>query len=332
MELYMTPLLIAVIVLALAFDFLNGVHDSSNIVATMISSRALSPRVALAMTATAEFLGPFIFGVAVAETVGGVADADAISLQVLIAALSSAILWNLFTWYIGMPSSSSHALVGGMIGAVVIAAGWSAVNMNELKKIFIGLFTSPFIGFIVAYILMKIILLLCWKASPKINWFFKRGQIFTGLSLALSHGTNDAQKTMGIITLALVISGYITTFVVPTWVIFLSSTMIALGTATGGWRLIRTLGGKIFKIRPLDGFTSQLASSIVILGASLVGAPVSTTQVVSSSIMGAGSAVRLNKVRWGVAQGMASAWLLTIPSTALVAAGLYWILIKIFPI
>ena len=219
-----------------------------------------------------------------------------------------------------------------MIGAVVIAAGWSAVNINDLKKIFIGLFTSPFIGFIVAYILMKIILLLCWKASPKINWFFKRGQIFTGLALALSHGTNDAQKTMGIITLALVISGYMTTFVVPTWVIFLSSTMIALGTATGGWRLIRTLGGKIFKIRPLDGFTSQLASSIVILGASLVGAPVSTTQVVSSSIMGAGSAERFNKVRWGVAQGMASAWLLTIPATALVAAGLYWIIIKIIPL
>ena len=320
-----------VIGLALVFDFLNGIHDSSNVVATMISSRALPPRVALWMTALANFVGPFIFGVAVAETIGGIVDSGAISLQVLVAALGSAILWNLLTWYLGFPSSSSHALVGGLVGAVLIAAGWQAINMDELKKIVIALFTSPFIGFIFGYLILRLILLLSWNASPRINGFFRTGQIFTALGLALSHGTNDAQKTMGIITLALVIGGFLDSFVVPQWVILMCATMIALGTALGGWRLIRTLGGKFFKIRPVDGFSSQLASAIVILGASLVGGPVSTTQVVSSSIMGVGSAERVNKVRWGVAQEIATAWLFTIPLTALVAAALYWIIMKIAP-
>lgn len=323
-----TMLTFTVIGLALVFDFLNGIHDSSNVVATMISSRALPPRVALGMTAVAEFLGPFIFGVAVAETIGGIVDPDSITLQVLIAALASAILWNLLTWYLGFPSSSSHALVGGLIGSVLIAAGWQAINMDELKKIVIALFTSPFIGFIFGYLILRLILLLSWNASPRINGFFRTGQIFTGLSLALSHGANDAQKTMGIITLALVIGGFLDSFVVPQWVILMCATMIALGTALGGWRLIRTLGGKFFKIRPVDGFSSQLASATVILGASLVGGPVSTTQVVSSSIMGVGAAERVNKVRWGVAQEIATAWLFTIPITALMAAVLYWIIMK----
>jgi inorganic phosphate transporter, PiT family len=324
-------LLIAVIVLALAFDFLNGVHDSSNIVATMISSRALPPRAALWMTAIAEFLGPFIFGVAVAETIGGIVDANAISLQVLIAALSSAIIWNLLTWYLGFPSSSSHALVGGMIGAVLIGAGWGAINVEEFRKILIALFTSPFVGFIFGFIVLRVIMFLSWNATPKVNGFFKRGQIFTALALALSHGTNDAQKTMGLISLALVIAGYSSTLVVPQWVILICASMIALGTAMGGWRLIRTLGGKFYKIRPVDGFSSQLASATVILGASLVGGPVSTTQVVSSSIMGVGAADRVNKVRWGVSQEIATAWLLTIPATALIAAGLYWVIIQFIP-
>jgi len=324
-----TMLTIIVIGLALVFDFLNGIHDSSNVVATMISSRALPPRVALGMTAVAEFLGPFIFGVAVAETIGGIVDSNAISLQVLIAALFSAIIWNLFTWYMGFPSSSSHALIGGMIGAVIVGAGWQAINLDELKKILIALFTSPFIGFIFGYMILKLILLLCWNVSPRINGLFKRGQIFTGLALALSHGANDAQKTMGIITLALVIGGFLPSFVVPQWVILICASMIAMGTMLGGWRLIRTLGGKFYKIRPVDGFSSQLASATVILGASLVGGPVSTTQVVSSSIMGVGAAERVNKVRWGVAKEIAAAWLLTIPCTALLAAAVYWIIMRI---
>jgi len=332
----MTPIIIAVIVSALAFDFLNGVHDSSNVVATMISSRAMSPRVALGMTAVANFLGPFIFGVAVAETIGNeIVSAEAINELVLLAALLSAIFWNLLTWYLGFPSSSSHALIGGLVGAVVMGVGWQAIIPEGLVKVLISLFTSPFLGYAVGYILLKIIIILCWNATPKINGLFKRGQIVTSLALALSHGTNDAQKTMGIITLALVTAGYLDEFIVPSWVVFLCAGMIALGTALGGWRLIRTLGAKIYKIRPIDGFTAQSASAIVILGASILGGPVSTTQVVSSSIMGVGAADRVNKVRWWVAKEIASAWLLTIPSTALVGAGFYWILLKViayFPV
>jgi PiT family inorganic phosphate transporter len=325
----MSPIIIAVIVLALGFDFLNGIHDSSNIVATMISSRALSPRVALAMTAIANFIGPFIFGVAVADTIGHeVVVAEAINTVVLLAALSSAIIWNLLTWYLGFPSSSSHALIGGFVGAVVIDAGLQAIQLHGIEKILLALFTSPLIGLAIGYILLRVIMMFCWKATPAVNQFFKRGQIFTALALALSHGTNDAQKTMGIITLALVTGGYLKVFAVPTWVIILCATMIALGTAIGGNRLIKTLGGKIYKIRPVDGFTAQLASAVVIISASLVGGPVSTTQVVSSAIMGVGAAERVKKVRWGVAQEIATAWLLTIPATALLAAGLYWVLTR----
>ncbi|MBI4732217.1 MAG: inorganic phosphate transporter [Chloroflexi bacterium] len=328
----MSPIIIAVIVLALGFDFLNGIHDSSNVVATMISSRALSPRVALGMTAVAEFSGPLIFGVAVANTIGHeFVAAEAISTQVILAALVSAILWNLFTWYLGFPSSSSHALIGGLVGAVVVGAGWKAIQLPGIEKILIALFTSPIIGFIFGYIILKLILFLSWNATPRINGIFKRSQVVTALALALSHGANDAQKTMGIITLALLTGGYLQTFVVPLWVILLSGSMIALGTSVGGWRLIRTLGAKFYKIRPIDGFASQLASAAVILGASIAGGPVSTTQVVSSAIMGVGAAERLNKVRWGVAKEIAMAWLLTIPATALLAAGAYWIIIQFIP-
>ena len=328
----MTPLVITVIVLALAFDFLNGIHDSSNIVATMISSRAISPKAALAMTAVAEFCGPFIFGVAVATTIGHeIVDAAAISTQVLIAALIAAIFWNLLTWYLGFPSSSSHALVGGFVGSVIMGAGWGAIKLAGLTKILIALFTSPLIGYLVGFLLLRLIFLLAWNASPKINWIFKRGQVVTALGLALSHGANDAQKSMGIITLALVTGGFLDTFQVPIWVIVLCASMIALGTAVGGWKLIRTLGAKFYKIRPVDGFATQLTSALVILTASLLGGPVSTTQVVSSAIMGVGSAERMNKVRWSVAQEIATGWLLTIPATALVGAGVYWIVMKIVP-
>jgi PiT family inorganic phosphate transporter len=326
----MQPLIILVIILALGFDLLNGIHDSSNIVATMISSRAFSPKVALGITAIAEFCGPLIFGVAVAETIGHeVVSSEAISMVVILAALVSAILWNLLTWYIGFPSSSSHALVGGLIGAVVIGAGWQVILLPGLLKILLTLLSSPIIGLLMGYLLLKALFLLSWNSSPKVNTIYKRSQLLTAIALALSHGANDAQKTMGVITLALVIGGILGTFSVPYWVILLCASMIALGTAIGGWRLIRTLGGKFYRIRPIDGFASQLASTAVILGSSLIGGPVSTTQVVSSAIMGAGAAERLNKVRWGVAQDIAIAWFLTIPATGLFAAGLYWLLSKI---
>jgi PiT family inorganic phosphate transporter len=210
-----------------------------------------------------------------------------------------------------------------------MGAGWQRIELPGLEKVLIALLASPAIGFIVGFILLKLIVGLSWSATPRINGLFRRGQILTGLALALSHGTNDSQKTMGIITLALVTTGFQRVFVVPPWVILLCATMIALGTAVGGWRLIRTLGGRIYKIRPLDGFASQLASASVIITASLFGGPVSTTQVVSSAIMGCGTAERASKVRWGVAQEIAVAWLLTIPAAALVAAGLYWILVRL---
>lgn len=319
-------LITTLIAVALIFDFLNGFHDSSNIVATMISSRAFRPRVALGMTAIAEFSGPFIFGVAVAKTIGeDIVASGTITVEVILAALLSATLWNLFTWFLGIPSSSSHALIGGIIGAVGAGAGLKAIQISGLEKVLIALFTSPIIGLAAGYLFTKLVFFLARGASPRINWFFKRSQLITAIALALSHGANDAQKTMGIITLGLVTTGYLPQFQVPSWVIAISAGAIALGTAFGGWRLIRTLGGKFYKIRPVHGFSAQVASATVILGASLLGGPVSTTQVVSSAVMGVGSAERLSKVRWGVAGNIAVAWMVTIPSTTLVAAGLYWL-------
>jgi PiT family inorganic phosphate transporter len=320
----MPSLLIVIIAVALIFDFLNGFHDASNIVATMISSRAMSPRSALLICAGAQFAGPFLFGVAVATTIGQeVVDPVAITSGVIIAALCGAILWNLFTWYFGWPSSTSHALIGGMMGAVTVAAGFETVRMEGLEKVLIALFLSPLLGLVLGYLVLKLIYFLSRGASPRINTFFKRGQLGTSLALALSHGTNDAQKTMGIIAMAMVTTGYVTKFQVPWWVIALSAGAISLGTVSGGWRLIETLGGKFFKIRPVHAFGSQLTSAGVILGAALLGGPVSTTQVVSSAIMGAGSADRVSKVRWNVARDIAVAWVLTIPVSALLAAGLY---------
>jgi PiT family inorganic phosphate transporter len=298
----------------------------------MISSRAFSPRVALGVTAVAEFSGPFIFGVAVAKTIGNdIVASETINNQVLIAALTGAILWNLLTWYLGFPSSSSHALIGGLVGAVMAGAGWQAIQMAGIQKVLIALFLSPVIGLFFGFITLRLVYLFCWNTSPRVNKLFKKSQIVTGIALALSHGANDAQKTMGIITLALVTGGYLQEFVVPLWVIVICAGMISLGTALGGWRLIRTLGGKFFRIRPVDGFASQLAAATVILGASVMGGPVSTTQVVSSSIMGVGAAERVNKVRWGVAQEIAIAWLLTIPASALMGALMYWIVAFIVP-
>ena len=323
----MPPLLIVLIVLAIIFDFLNGVHDSSNIVATMISSRAIPPRAALAMTAIAEFCGPFLFGVAVANTIGHeIVSSDHLNMLVIIAALISAIVWNVLTWLLGIPSSSSHALIGGIIGAVVVGAGWQEIQLAGVLKVVLTLFISPVVGFFAGMIIANIIYAASWKATPRINGVFKKLQVVTSLGLALSHGTNDAQKTMGIITLGLVISGVQKTFAVPFWVIVICALAIAIGTSVGGWQLIRTLGSKFYKIRPIHGFAAQATSAAVILTASLIGGPVSTTQVVSTGIMGVGAAERMSKVRWGVAGEIASAWLFTIPSTALLAAGIYWVL------
>jgi PiT family inorganic phosphate transporter len=315
---------IALVVVAVIFDFLNGFHDSANIVATMISSRAMSPRRALLLSAVAHFFAPFAFGVAVATTIGkDVVSPETISVSVVMAALLSAIAWNLLTWFFGLPSSSSHALVGGIVGAAAVAGGVEAIHREGLLKVVVALIGSPILGLIFGYLVMKVVLYLVRGSTPRVNWFFKRGQVVTAVALALSHGTNDAQKTMGIITMGLVAGGFLPEFVVPLWVIALSAAAISLGTALGGWRIIRTLGAGLYRLRALDGFVSQASSSVVILGAALVGGPVSTTQVVSSSIMGAGSAQRVSKVRWGVAADILAAWLLTIPVSALAAALIY---------
>ena len=327
----MTSALILLIILAIIFDFLNGIHDSSNIVATMISSRAVRPRTALGLTAAAEFVGPFLFGVAVAKTIGSdVINSETINLTLVMVALLSAILWNLITWFLGIPSSSSHALIGGMIGAAMIGGGLNTVIWTGLQKVLIALFISPLLGLFGGYLFTRLVFFLARSATPRINWLFKRSQLLTAVALAFSHGTNDAQKTMGVITLGLVTAGVLPTFEVPLWVMLISATSLALGTALGGWRLIRTLGGKFYKIKPVDGFCAQATATTIVLGASLLGGPVSTTQVVSSAIIGVGAADRLNKVRWNVAGEILVAWLVTIPATALVAAGIYAIILRFF--
>ncbi|MBI5610536.1 MAG: inorganic phosphate transporter [Deltaproteobacteria bacterium] len=318
--------LIVLIVAALVFDFLNGFHDASNIVATMISSRAVSPRKALALVTIGEVSGPFLFGVAVATTIGsGVVEKGAVTMPVLIAALCGAITWNVITWFFGIPSSSSHALVGGIIGAVVVEHGFSALMWSGISKILLALFISPPLGLLGGFIIQRAILitLKATDARPGTNWIFRNGQLFTSAWLALSHGSNDAQKTMGIITMGLLATGQISEFAVPTWVIALSAAAIGLGTATGGWRLIKTLGYGFYKVWPIHAFTTQLSSAVVILSAALLGGPVSTTQVVSSAIVGVGASERVQKVRWTVAGQIVIAWVLTIPSASLVAAGVY---------
>jgi len=323
----MTPELIVVIFLALIFEFINGMRDSSNIVATMISSRAFRPQTALGVTAVAEFIGPFLFGVTVAKTVGSdIIGAQYISLNALVACLVSAIIWNLITWYLGIPSSSSHALIGGLVGVGIYAAGIQEIRLEGIYKVFAGLFFSPLVGFVAGFLVLRIIFFLARKASPRINEFFKRAQLLTAIGLAFSHGTNDAQKTMGIITLSLLTGGLLSSFSVPFWVVLISASTMALGTSLGGWRLIRTLGSKFYKIRPVDSFATQMTSTVVILGSSFVGAPVSTTQVVSSAIVGVGASERFGKVRWTVVTDILRAWIITIPISGLIAAGLYWII------
>lgn len=318
-------LMVILVGLALIFDFLNGFHDSANVVATMISSRAMTPRAALLIAASANFVGPFLFGVAVAKTVGkDVAAPENVTIVVVLAALLSASLWNIFTWYFGIPSSSSHALIGGIIGAVLVDSGYQAIRMEGLWVVGSALFLSPVIGFVVGMVVMRVTLRAVSDSSPKANQFFKIAQVPTALALALSHGTNDAQKTMGIITMGLVVLGFQSEFHVPWWVIFASASAIGIGTAAGGWRIIHTLGGKFYRIRPIHSFSSQLTSAAVIMVASLTGGPVSTTHVVSTAILGVGAAQRRSQVRWGVMTEILVAWLLTVPVSAGVAALVYF--------
>jgi PiT family inorganic phosphate transporter len=338
----MTLTLVVFIAVALLFDFLNGFNDSANIVATMISSRAMSPHQALLIAAIFEFIGPFLFGVAVATTIGHkVVDPHVLTTALVLAALVAAICWNLFTWYKGIPSSSSHALVGGLIGSACMAslvaqlqahaihglgdflAVFHVVRLQGLTTILVALVASPLLGLCAGFVLIRLTYFLGRIASPKINVFFRRSQLLTCVALALSHGGNDAQKTMGLIAMALLAAGVTHEFSVPQWVVVICASAISIGTAVGGRRQIKTIGAKFYKIRPVHAFTTQISSAALIITASLLGGPVSTTHVVSSAVMGAGGGERLSMVRWGVGRQIVAAWVLTMPLAALVAAFIY---------
>lgn len=312
---------IALIGVAALFGFLTGLHDSAKLVATIISSRALSGRVALGLVATVGFCGAFALGTAVAETLGrDLASPHLYTAPTLFAALLSAVVWSLFTWWRGIPSSSLHALVGGLVGALSMQAGISAINPGGLKKVLIALLLSPVLGLMGGYLFTRLVFWLCRYATPRANNALRVAQIPTALVLALSHGSNSAQRTMGVMALSLIVCGIQPYFAVPSWVIALSAAAMACGMGVGGWRLIKTMGARFYRIRPVHGFSAQLASASVIAAAAVLGGPVSSTHVVSSAILGAGSAERKNKVRWNIAEEVAAAWLLTIPVTALMGA------------
>jgi len=320
-------LLLVALGMALAFAFLNGFHDSASIVAAAIASRAMTPRQALLWTALGEFAGPFVLGVAVAQVVAtGLVRPAAISLSALVAALGGAVLWGIWTWWWGLPSSSSHALVGGLVGAALAAAGPQAVQWQGLGWVLLALLISPPLGFAAGFGLARLVFFLAQSASPSINRWFRAGQWGTTLGLALGHGANDGQKSVGLMALALLLAGRQDSWRVSSLMVASVAATIALGASIGGWRLIRTVGGRILRVRPVHGFVSQLGSAAVIMAAAWVGAPISTTQVINSAIMGAGAAERWSKVRWRVARDMALAWILTIPISAALAALLYILL------
>ncbi len=325
-------LIIFVVLLALAFDYINGFHDTANAIATSVSTRALTPRVAVWMAAMLNFLGA-MYSTGVAKTIGSdlVKSAQMVNQHIIIAAIIGAIFWNLLTWWKGIPSSSSHALVGGVVGAVLVSTGYEALKIEGILKIVAALICSPVIAMITGFAVMTVLLWIFGRKAPsRINPKFKKAQILTAAMMAFSHGSNDAQKAMGIITLTLVSTGYLTSLDVPVWVKLSAATAMGLGTAAGGWRIIRTMGSKIFKLEPISGFASDLNSSLIIFGATLLHLPVSTTHVVSGSIMGVGTSKRISAVHWGVAQQMLMAWILTIPCTALVSALAYKVMSLFF--
>jgi PiT family inorganic phosphate transporter len=312
---------LALIALALAFTFLNGYNDSASIVATMVASGALTPRKALALAGFAELFGPLLFGVAVAATIGrGVVDPAQIGRGALIAALLGAAVWGVAAARIGVPTSATHALVGGLIGATLASAGPQAVIWRGLVGVIVALGLAPTLGVFVGYLYMKVMMRVGTYMTPHVNPVLKRLQIVTSALVALSHGANDAQKGMGIITAGLLAGGYLDTFEVPQWTIVACAVAIALGVGLGGQSTLRTLGMRVFTIRPVHGFAAQGASACIVIGASLLGGPASTTQVATSAIFGVGSAERVTKVRWEVAEAILIAWLVTVPVAAIVAA------------
>ena len=319
-------LLVVVIVVALGFDFTNGFHDTANAVATSVSTRALTPRMAVLVASVANLAGAFVT-TAVAKTVGkDVVDSGLINTKTVLAALLGAIVWNLLTWWFGLPSSSSHALIGGLVGAALVQSGSEGVLWHGLAhKVVIPALVAPLIAFTAAFSLMLVIY---WSFSRitrgVANRGFRLGQLLSGTFMAFTHGANDAQKTMGVIALALFANGNLKEFEIPTWVKVAAGLAIGLGTYVGGWRIMRTLGQRIYRIEPETGFAAQAAAGATIYAATKYGYPLSTTHVISGAVMGAGSTQRLSAVRWGVAGNIVTAWILTIPAAGAVAAALYW--------
>jgi PiT family inorganic phosphate transporter len=330
-------LAITTIVIVLIFEYTNGFHDAANIIATVIASRAMTPVQAVLLVAFFEFLGPLLGGTAVANTIGKFITLDdldrTLALTIVLCGLVGAIAWNLATWWFGIPSSSSHALVGGLAGVVVVAAGGDHVawgfgdllhgHLNGVAKVIVALILSPIIGFWVGFVLHRIMLGLLRGARPSINRDLRHLQFVTSAGLAFSHGANDAQKSMGILTLVLVLGGFIPTFEVPFWVMLICSIAIVLGILSGGWQIVRTLGFSIYKIRPLHALDSQMTAAAVIFSSSVFGAPVSTTHVVASSIMGIGASERPKAVRWNKALSIVTTWVITIPGAALMSICCY---------
>jgi inorganic phosphate transporter, PiT family len=325
-------LLVIVIVVALAFDFTNGFHDTANAVATSVSTRALSPRMAVLVASIANLAGAFVT-TAVAKTVGkGIIDTGLATMQVIFAALLGAIAWNLLTWWLGLPSSSSHALIGGLIGAALAKSGVDGVEWHSvLHSVIIPALVAPPIAFAAAYLLLLAIFWAFKWASPgPANRGFRLGQLASGTFVAFTHGANDAQKTMGVIALALFSYGAIDTFYIPDWVKVSAGLAIAAGTYVGGWRIMRTLGQRLYKMEPPAGFSAQSTAGATIYLATHWGYPLSTTHVISGAVLGAGATTRLSAVRWGIAGNIVFAWVLTIPAAALVAAAFYWPIEAIF--
>jgi PiT family inorganic phosphate transporter len=322
----LTLLLVAVVVLAVFFDYINGFHDTANAIATSVATRALHPRQAIVMAAAFNFIGAFA-GTAVAKTIGSGLVQEATTTQtVVIAALLGAITWNLVTWLLGLPSSSSHALIGGLLGATLVAAGTGAYKVDGIVgKVLVPMIVSPLLGFIGAFTLMLSIYWVFRRARRRpLGRAFKRIQVLSAGFMAFSHGSNDAQKTMGIITLALFTAGVIPDVSVPVWVIVTSATALSLGTAIGGWRIMRTMGRRVVDLEPVHGFAAETTSATILFAAAQFGIPVSTTHVISSAIMGVGTSRGARGVRWGVARDILVAWVLTLPAAGAVAA-LAWI-------
>ena len=324
-------LLVLVIAAALIFDYVNGVHDTANAIATCVSTRALSVKAAIIMAAGLNFAGALV-STKVASTIGkGIVDKDNVTQLVVLAGVTGAIIWDIITWYYGLPSSSSHAIIGGLMGAVIAYKGMAALHWGGLQKIILSLIVSPIIGTFLGFLFMLGMLLLFRKEAPRgLNTGFRKLQVLSAAFMAFSHGTADAQKSMGVITMALLSYGMIDTFTVPLWVKIACAVAMALGTAAGGWRIIKTIGKDFVKLQPVHGFCVETASAGVILGASTFGMPVSTTHVITSSILGVGLSKRLTAVNWTVAQRILVAWGLTIPASAAVAGAVYLLLVPIF--